>query len=256
MSAIEVDHVSKRFSIRYDRAMGLKERVIFWGRERVDQFWALRDVTLKVEQGAALGLIGRNGSGKSTLLKLMSRIMYPDGGTIRVRGRVSSLLELGAGFHQDFTGRENIYLNASILGLSRPEIRAKMSDIIEFSEVGEFIDNPVRNYSSGMFMRLGFSVAVHVDPEILLIDEVLAVGDVGFQQKCLRRIADLRRRGVTIVLVSHSPGQVQEICDTAVWLHEGEVRAEGSADRVTEAYLEFMGAGEGPGVVVPAGGVG
>ncbi|MBC7106771.1 MAG: ABC transporter ATP-binding protein [Firmicutes bacterium] len=241
MDAIEVLDVWKKFRIYHDRAYSLKERLIFPHRNRHEDFWALKGVSLRVPRGATVGLIGRNGSGKSTLLKIVSRILYPTRGRVRVRGRVSTLLELGAGFHPDFTGRENIYLNASILGLTRREINGRLEKIIEFAELGEFIDNPVRNYSSGMYMRLGFAVAVHVDPDILLIDEVLAVGDLPFQEKCLKKIREFKERGTTIVFVTHVPRQVAELCDHAVWLDRGEVRLQGPAAEVARAYAEFVG---------------
>lgn len=241
MLAVELTNIWKKFRVYHDRAYTLKERMIFRHRNRADEFWALKGVSLEVPRGATVGLIGRNGSGKSTLLKIISRILYPTRGEVKVNGRVSTLLELGAGFHPDFTGRENIYLNASILGLTRKEIKERLDDIIAFAELGDFIDNPVRNYSSGMYMRLGFAVAVHVDPEILLIDEVLAVGDLAFQEKCLTRIRELQRQGVTIILVTHAPKQVEELCDLAVWLDRGEVKMQGAAREVARSYAEFVG---------------
>ena len=197
-------------------------------------------MNLTIPRSATVGLIGRNGSGKSTLLKIISRILYPTRGEVKVNGRVSTLLELGAGFHPDFTGRENIFLNASILGLTRREIKERLDDIIAFSELGDFINNPVRTYSSGMYMRLGFAVAVHVDPEILLVDEVLAVGDIPYQEKCLNRIRELQKRGVTIVFVTHNPKQVEELCDLAIWLDRGEVRFAGPAKETVRAYAAFV----------------
>jgi ABC-2 type transport system ATP-binding protein len=241
VDAIEVVDVWKKFRIYLDRAYSLKERFLFPHRNRHEDFWALKGVSLRVPRGATVGLIGRNGSGKSTLLKIISRILYPTRGRVRVHGRVSTLLELGAGFHPDFTGRENIYLNASILGLTRREINGRLEKIIEFAELGDFIDNPVRNYSSGMYMRLGFAVAVHVDPDILLIDEVLAVGDLPFQEKCLKKIREFKERGTTIVFVTHAPKQVAELCDYALWLDRGEVRLQGPAAEVARAYAEFVG---------------
>lgn len=240
MVAIDLQNLWKRFNVYHDRAHSLKERVIFRGRQRSTEFWALKDINLSIPRGTTVGIIGRNGSGKSTLLKIISRILYPTCGTVRVQGRVSSLLELGAGFHPDFTGRENVFLNASILGLDRKEIKERYSDIVEFSELGEFIDNPVRNYSSGMYMRLGFSVAVHVDPDVLLVDEVLAVGDLAFQEKCMQRIEVLQRQGKTIVFVTHAPAQLEQLCSHAVWLDQGAVRIAGDARQVAAAYTEFM----------------
>ena len=240
MDAIEVVDVWKKFRIYHDRVYSLKERFIFRNRQKTEDFWALKGVSLRVPRGATVGLIGRNGSGKSTLLKIISRILYPTRGEVKVNGRVSTLLELGAGFHPDFTGRENIFLNASILGLTRREIKERLDDIIAFSELGDFINNPVRTYSSGMYMRLGFAVAVHVDPEILLVDEVLAVGDIPYQEKCLNRIRELQKRGVTIVFVTHNPKQVEELCDLAIWLDRGEVRFAGPAKETVRAYAAFV----------------
>ena len=241
MQAVEITDLSKKFRIYHDKANYLKERAIFWNRNRADDFWALRDINLSIPKGTTVGLIGRNGSGKSTLLKIISRILYPTDGQVRVNGRVSTLLELGAGFHADYTGRENIFLNASILGFSRKDIKEQLDDIIAFAELGDFFDNPVRNYSTGMYMRLGFAVAVHVKPDILLVDEVLAVGDLAFQDKCLDRIKEMQQRGVTIIFVSHSPKQVEKLCDHAVWLDSGEVRMQGPAAGVTDSYAAFMG---------------
>ncbi len=243
MVAVEVRDIWKKFRLYHDKAYSLKERLIFWGRQKADDFWALKGVSLSVPRGTTVGLIGRNGSGKSTLLKIISRILYPTHGEVKVNGHVSTLLELGAGFHTDFTGRENIFLNASILGLNRKETKKRLDDIIAFAELEDFIDNPIRNYSSGMYMRLGFAVAVHVDPDILLIDEVLAVGDLAFKEKCLAKIRELQKRGTTIILVSHAPKQVQELCDMAVWLDRGQVRLMGPAGEVAQAYAEFVGGG-------------
>jgi len=239
-NAVEVRDVWKKFYIYQDRAQSLKDRVIFWDRQRVEEFWALSNINLLVPRGKTVGLLGRNGSGKSTLLKIISRILYPTRGEVRVLGRLSTLLELGAGFHPDFTGRENIYLNASILGFTRKEIKERLNDIISFSELGSFIDNPVRNYSSGMCMRLGFSVAVHVDPDILLIDEVLAVGDLAFQEKCLTRIRNLQKEGKTIIFVTHSPKQAEDLCDQAIWLEKGKICRSGPAREVAVAYSSSL----------------
>lgn len=240
MIAVEVKDLWKKFRIYHDRSYSLKETLIFWNRQRVEDFWALKEINLAVPRGTTMGLIGRNGSGKSTLLKVVSRILHPTQGGVAVNGRVSTLLELGAGFHPDFTGLENIYLNASILGLSRKETSRRLEQIVEFAELGDFIDNPIRNYSSGMYVRLGFAVAVHVEPDILLVDEVLAVGDLAFQEKCLNRIQAMQERGVTIVLVSHSPKQVEDLCNYAVWLDQGQICREGPAAEVAGAYTAFM----------------
>jgi len=238
--AVEITDLSKKFRIYHDKANNLKERTIFWNRNKTDDFWALRGINLSIPRGTTVGLIGRNGSGKSTLLKIISRILYPTSGQVKVNGRVSTLLELGAGFHNDYTGRENIFLNASILGFSRKDIKEQLDDIIAFAELGDFIDNPVRNYSSGMFMRLGFAVAVHVRPDILLVDEVLAVGDLAFQDKCTQKIREMQQGGVTIIFVTHAPKQVKKLCDYAVWLDSGEVRMQGPAPGVANSYAAFM----------------
>lgn len=241
-TAVEVINLSKKFHLYQDRAQTLKESIIFWSRQKTEEFWALRDINLTVPRGTTVGLIGRNGSGKSTLLKIISRILYPTSGEVKINGKISTLLELGAGFHPDFTGRENIFLNASILGLSRKETERRLNDIIEFAELGDFIDNPVRNYSSGMYMRLGFSVAVHVDPDILLVDEVMAVGDMAFQKKCHEKINEFRSKGKTIVFVTHDMGLVQRICDHALWLENGSVVADGKANEVINKYLDLVAA--------------
>lgn len=237
---IEIKNVSKSFKIYHDKATTLKERLLFLRSSKADVFWALKDINLTIESGKTVGLIGHNGSGKSTLLKLITKIIYPTSGEIITHGRVSSLLELGAGFHPDFTGRENIYINASIFGLSRKEIDAKLESIIDFSELREFIDSPIRTYSSGMYTRLAFSVAVHVSPDILLIDEILAVGDVNFQKKCISKIKEFKKKGVTMVFVSHNMNDVTEICDYVVWLDKGRVVEYGDTENVAEKYLSEM----------------
>ena len=203
--AIEVKDVSKSFTVYYDRANSFKERLLFLGRnKKKEKREILKDINLTIKKGEVVGLIGINGSGKSTLLKLMTKIIYPDKGTIKTHGKLTSLLELGAGFHPDFSGRENIYFNASIFGLTKSEIDQRVEKVIEFSELGEFIDNPVRTYSSGMYMRLAFSVAINVDADILLIDEILSVGDEHFQTKCFDKLHELKAQGKTIVFVTHS----------------------------------------------------
>ena len=235
--AIKVEDVTKSFKVHSGRSKTLKDKVISFRREKWREFIALENISFEVPRGSTTALIGLNGSGKSTLLKLMSRIMFPDKGLIHIQGRVSGLLELGAGFHPDFTGRENIFLNASLFGLTRRETRMKLDDIIEFSELGPFIDEPVRNYSSGMYMRLAFSVAVAVEPDILLVDEILAVGDAPFQEKCMNRLKKLRSEEKTIVLVTHDMNAVQQFCDSAVWLHRSRVAMVGTPGQCVDAYL-------------------
>ena len=240
MSAIEVKGVRKKFRLHYDKARGLKDLFLFHRKDRFEDRWVLNGIDFSAEKGEAIGLIGHNGCGKSTLLKLMTRIMYPDEGIIRMTGRVSSLIELGAGFHPDMTGRENIYINAAIFGLTKREIDARVDDIIAFSELESFIDNPVRTYSSGMYMRLAFAVAINVDAEILLVDEILAVGDANFQKKCFDKLVSLKAEGVTIVIVSHDMSSIERICDRVVWVNGGLVVKQGAPRPVIMAYLEFM----------------
>jgi ABC-2 type transport system ATP-binding protein len=222
-NAIEARNVSKRFLLHRKRATSLKERIVR-RHEETEEFWALRDLTLDVERGETVGLIGANGSGKSTTLKLLAGILRPTSGTVTVNGRIASLLELGAGFNGELSGRDNIYLNASLLGLSRKEVDRHFEAIVEFSELAPFIDNQVKNYSSGMYVRLGFAVAVHIDPDILLVDEVLAVGDEAFQEKCLGKIEEFQREGRTILLVSHSLDLVEKICTKTVVLDHGDAK--------------------------------
>lgn len=238
--AIEVDHITKNFKVFLDKGHELKEHFVSRKRGRYENRQVLKDISFKVKKGEAIGLIGHNGCGKSTTLKLLTRIMYPDSGTITMRGRVSSLIELGAGFHPDMSGRENIYINASIFGLNKKEIDARLDDIIAFSELEEFIDNPVRTYSSGMYMRLAFAVAINVDADILLIDEILAVGDVAFQAKCFNRLREIKKAGTTIVIVSHSLGQIEQICDRSIWIHDGVIREEGAPRIVDPKYMAYM----------------
>jgi ABC-type polysaccharide/polyol phosphate transport system ATPase subunit len=240
MYAIEVKNVSKSFKIYHDKPTTLKEKLLFIKNRKYEIFKALKNVSLNIKNGETIGLIGENGSGKSTLLKLISKIIYPDKGEIITRGKVSSLLELGAGFHLDFTGRENIYVNASIFGFSKKEIENRINDIIDFSELEEFIDNPVRTYSSGMYMRLAFSIAINIDPDILLIDEILAVGDENFQKKCFNKIRDFKNMGITIVIVSHDLGSIQKICDKVVWIDNGNIKSVGEPKRIVDMYLEIV----------------
>jgi ABC-2 type transport system ATP-binding protein/lipopolysaccharide transport system ATP-binding protein len=242
--AISVEGVSKRYRLYKERSSSLKEAVTRRSVARYEDFWALRDVSLEIERGTVYGLVGHNGSGKSTLLRMMAGIQRPEKGKVHIRGRVSALLELGAGFHPELTGRENVFLNASILGLRRKEIEALFDDIVDFSGLGEFIDTPVKVYSSGMYVRLGFSVAVHVHPEILIIDEVIAVGDEEFQRRCFEYLYKIRNEGVTIVMVTHGLGIVQNMCDRAAWMDHGEVRAEGLAPDVVFEYVQTVNEAE------------
>lgn len=239
-NAIEVNNITKSFKIYYDRGKSLKEVLVTRGRNKSERRQVLNGISFTVKKGEAVGLIGKNGCGKSTTLKLLTKIIYPDTGTIKMHGRVSSLIELGAGFHPDMSGRENIYLNASIFGLTRKEIDKKVDEIIRFSELEEFIENPVRTYSSGMYMRLAFSVAINVEADILLIDEILAVGDVSFQIKCFEKLKEIKADGTTIIIVSHSLGQIEQICDRAIWIEDGVIREEGIPKNVHEKYLAIM----------------
>lgn len=238
--AIEVAGVRKRFKSYQDKASSLKERFISPSRTRHRDVTVLDGISFQVRRGEAVGLIGKNGCGKSTTLKLLTRILHPNEGRIMVNGRVSSLIELGAGFHPDMTGRENIYTNASIFGLTRKEVGRRMEDIIRFSELEGYIDNPVRTYSSGMYMRLAFAVAINVDADVLLIDEILAVGDAAFQKKCFERLREIKESGTTIVIVSHSMEQMYKICDRLIWIEDGRIRDEGIPKFIGEAYLAAM----------------
>lgn len=238
--SIQVEHVEKSFRVFLDKGQSFKERLLFRKRNRYEIRPVLKDISFRVKRGEAVGLVGHNGCGKSTTLKLLTKILYPDKGTITMQGRVSSLLELGAGFHPDMSGRENIYTNASIFGLTKKEIDARLQTIIDFSELEAFIDNPVRTYSSGMYMRLAFSVAIHVNAEILLIDEILGVGDVNFQQKCFQRLQEIKAAGTTIVIVSHAMEQIEQICDRSIWIDNGKIREEGIPKYVHEHYLSAM----------------
>jgi lipopolysaccharide transport system ATP-binding protein len=238
--AVRVDGVSKKFTLHTEKRNSVKERLVR-GRARTDgDFWALQDVSFDVPRGTTFGLIGHNGSGKSTMLKLLAGVHRPTSGSVITNGRVSALLELGAGFHGELTGRENVHLNGSILGLSRRQIDQSMERIIDFADIGEFIDAPVKVYSSGMYVRLGFSIAVTVEPEILIVDEIIAVGDEEFQRKCFDYMFELRKRGTTIVLVTHSMGLVQDMCDEAIWLSRGRVQRVGDSREVVQGYLDSV----------------
>ena len=237
---IEVKNVCKSFRAYSDKSHTFKDRVLFRKRNKYSLQQVLNQISFEVVRGQALGLIGHNGSGKSTTLKLLNRILYPDSGEIKMHGRVSSLIELGAGFHPDMTGRENIFINASIFGLTRKEIEARLDQIIRFSELEQYIDNPVRTYSSGMYMRLAFAIAINVDADILLIDEILAVGDSNFQKKCFDKLKEVKKTGTTIVIVSHNMTQLQSICDRVLWLEKGRIEGDGDASSICEAYLSSM----------------
>lgn len=239
--AIRIKNMSKDFIIYGDKANTLKERIIRFNKNNKEIRNVLKNINIDIKKGETVALIGVNGSGKSTLLKLITRIIYPTSGTIKVNGKVSSLLELGAGFHPDFSGRENIYFNASIFGLTKKEIDERLDSIIEFSELEEFIDTPIRTYSSGMYMRLAFSVAINVDADIILIDEILAVGDQHFQEKCMDKMLELKKNGKTIVFVSHSAGAVKFLCDRAIWLKDGEIEMDDKTEDVLKEYEKVCG---------------
>ena len=236
-NAIEVKDMSKDFKVYYDKPNTLKEKIVFWKNNKSEVRHVLKNINLDIKKGETVALIGTNGSGKSTLLKLMTKIIYPTKGRIITHGKLTSLLELGAGFHPDFSGRENIYFNSSIFGLTKKEIDSRLDQIIEFSELGELIDNPVRTYSSGQYMRLAFSVAINVDAEILLIDEILSVGDQHFQEKCFNKMRELKKEGKTMVFVTHSMESVRNLCDRAIWLYNGKVRMDGNTNEVVDEYL-------------------
>jgi ABC-type polysaccharide/polyol phosphate transport system ATPase subunit len=238
--AIELTGIDVRFSMPSERIVSFKEYVLkrISGKLEHRELWALRGMDLVVQPGEFVGVVGRNGAGKSTLLKVISRVLTPTSGRVVVRGQVAPLLELGAGFHFDLTGRENVYLNASLFGYSSRVVQRHLADVIAFSELEEFIDLPIRNYSSGMLARLGFAVATMFRPDILLIDELLAVGDVGFQEKCLERIHDFRSRGTAILLVSHQVGAISGHCDRSLWIERGVLKAEGLTDEVLQRYSE------------------
>lgn len=234
--AVGVDHVTKSFRMYHERNQSLKS-AIMRGRTSVhEDFLALDDVSFDVPAGSTFGLIGSNGSGKSTLLKCLANIYYPNKGAITHFGKIAAMLEVGSGFHAELSGRENIFLNGSILGMSKKDVTRKFDEIVDFSGVEQFIDQPVKNYSSGMYVRLGFSVAIHVDPDILLVDEVLAVGDETFQQKCADKFVEFRREGKTVIIVSHALGTMMTMCDRLAWLNHGELQKVGEPESVVAAY--------------------
>ncbi len=240
-NSIEIKNVTKTFKLYYDKPSTLKERLVFWNKKKSEDKVVLEDISLKIQKGDTVALIGVNGSGKSTLLKMMTKIIYPTKGKIITKGKITSLLELGAGFHPDFTGRENIYFNASIFGLSEKEIDKRLNDIINFSELEELIDSPVRTYSSGQYMRLAFSIAINVDAEILLIDEILAVGDQHFQDKCFEKLQELKESEKTIVIVSHSLDSIKKLCNRAIWINQGKVMMDGNTKEVIDEYIKVCG---------------
>ena len=238
-NAIVVKDMTKTFKIYLDKANTLKEKILFLSRGKKEYRVVLKNINVKIKKGETVALIGTNGSGKSTLLKLMTKIYYPTKGSVKTCGKLTSLLELGAGFHPDFSGRENIYFNASIFGLSKKEIDSRVDEIIKFSELEEFIDNPVRTYSSGMYMRLAFSIAINVDADILLVDEILAVGDQHFQEKCYKKLKEFKNNNKTIVIVSHDLDSIKNLCDRAIWIYDGEVKMDGKCSEVIDKYLEI-----------------
>lgn len=250
MTCVRVKHLWKRFVLRKDRADSVGQLIMRMlprrARPKAEPFWALRDVSFEVPEGQSLGIIGRNGSGKSTLLKILTRTMRPTSGRIETMGKLSALIELGAGFHPDFTGRENIILSASLLGIRRRQIECRLDDIIDFADIRRFIDTPVKYYSSGMQARLGFSVAIHVEPDILIVDEILAVGDGAFAAKCMDRILDMKARGVSILLVSHDLASVERLMDQVIWIDQGAARAIGAPTRVVAAYQANLRAPDAP----------
>lgn len=244
MARIVIEDVWKKFQLRHDRADSVGNLLMHMvprrSRRTSEEFWALKGVSVELPSGMSLGIMGDNGSGKSTLLKILTKTMLPTRGRVRTEGRLSALIELGAGFHPDFTGRENIVLNASIMGIRRREIEKKMDEIIDFADIRPFIDTPVKYYSSGMYARLGFSVATSVEPDILIVDEVLSVGDEAFQQKCMDRIFEMKRKGTSIVLVTHGLNSIERLMDLAVWIQKGDMRAAGAPRDVVAAYRNHM----------------
>ena len=236
MNAIEIENLSKKFKLYHERNQSLKSAVMRRKVSRFEEFWAFKDVSFSIPTGSTFGLVGSNGSGKSTLLKCLAKIYTPTEGSIRISGSMASLLEVGSGFHQELSGRENIYLNGSILGMSQKEIDRKLDEIIDFSGVEKFIDQPVKNYSSGMYVRLGFSVAISVQPDVLVVDEVLAVGDAEFQEKCLNKFSEYKSAGRTVVMVTHSMDSIKSMCDNAAWLNKGHLELVGKVDSVISAY--------------------
>jgi len=238
--AVQVSEVSKRFRLYHERNQTLKSAILRGRTSKHEDFWALKDISFDVLAGETHGLIGSNGSGKSTLLKCLAKIYWPTSGTIDYRGRMASLLEVGSGFHLELSGRENIYLNGSILGMSKKDIDSKFDEIVDFSGVERFLDQPVKNYSSGMYVRLGFSIAINVDPDILVVDEVLSVGDEEFQRKSFQKFRELKKQGKTIILVTHAMPVVRDLCDSVTWLNNGVLQKSGPTQAVVDAYLDSV----------------
>src|SRR5271170_3631698 len=239
MNAIDVNGVGKRYSLVASPIHRLFDLVSSARKQRGGDFWALRDISFSVGVGESFGIIGSNGSGKSTLLQIIAGVMQPTCGSIAVNGRISAILELGAGFNPEFSGRDNVSMNAAILGLTEEQIRDRFPLIEEFADIGDFIDQPVKTYSSGMQMRLAFSIAVHIDPQVLIVDEALSVGDIYFRQRCLRHLHRLRERGITMVFVSHSPGELRALCSHSMWIKHGQVQEIGDTDQVVAKYLAW-----------------
>jgi ABC-type polysaccharide/polyol phosphate transport system ATPase subunit len=235
-NAVIVKNLSKSFRLYHERNQFIKAALLRGRRARYEEFWALKDIDLEVPHGTTFGIVGSNGSGKSTLLKCLAGILSPEQGSISVSGRIAPLLELGAGFHPELSGRENVYLNGAILGRSKKEIDRRYDEILDFADIGKFIDSPIKNYSSGMYVRLAFAIAINVEPEILMVDEVLGVGDAAFQRKCAAKIEQFRTDGHTIIFVSHGMSQVEQLCDQAVWLEKGHIRMLGTATEIVSAY--------------------
>jgi len=250
-TAVSVRNVSKQFRIYHERNQSIKQMVLRRRRGVYEEFWALKNVSLNIPQASTYGLIGENGSGKSTLLKCMAKILVPDEGTVTTTGSISALLELGAGFHPELSGRENVFLNGAILGISSKELNRKFDEIVAFSGIERFIDTPVKNYSSGMYVRLGFSIAINVSPDVLLVDEVMAVGDAEFQMRSSQKFQELKESGCTIVVVSHSMEMIRDLCDSAAWLEHGTLKADGPAKQVIGAYMRHVAEATGSEYIEP-----
>lgn len=244
-AAVYVDNVSKKFRFYRERNLTLKSAIMRGRTSVYEDFWALRNVSFEVPAGSSFGLIGSNGSGKSTLLKCLAKIYYPNEGSITTAGRIAALLEIGTGFHQELSGRENVFLNGSILGMSRKDILRKLDEIVDFAGIEKFIDQPVKNYSTGMYVRLGFAIAINVAPDVLIVDEVLSVGDSEFQEKCAQKFVELRRSGATLIIVSHSMETLRGMCDNAAWLDKGNLMAVGEANSTITAYQQSRTTPEG-----------